>query len=623
MTSTTALNLDTLLDFIKRSRGFDFTGYKRSSLERRIGKRMEEVGCETYADYVDHLEVHQDEFVFLFNTILINVTAFYRDAPLWDHVRTAVLPGLLASRAVDAPIRVWCAGCASGEEAYTIAMVLNEVLGEEAYRERVKIYATDLDEEALQTARQASYSAKQVEPIPREQLDRYFERSETRYVFRQDLRRGVIFGRNDLVQDAPISRVDLLFCRNTLMYFNAETQARILSRFHFGLEDGGALILGKSEMLITHTDLFQPMELKRRVFRKVLGVTARERLNFVADPGMERPELGNRTLRDSAFEAAPVAQVVLDGQGTLVSANQAARQMFALRGDDLGRPLQDLELSYRPLELRSLLDRMRVDGTPLQLDGVRWGAEGDPRILDVQIAPLNDGSELPGAAVSYADVTRSYGLQEELRRSKRDVEQAYEELRSTVEELETTNEELQSTNEELETTNEELQSTNEELETMNEELASTNEELETINGELRLRTVALNEVNAFLEQILSSMGLAAAVLDSRQHIRVWNRSAEDLWGLRADEAEGEHVLSLDIGLPVSDLRAAIRAALGREERAELDVAATDRRGRPLQCHVTVLPLTVPPGEVTGVILLMESLPGDAEERATRRASRPA
>jgi two-component system CheB/CheR fusion protein len=602
------VNLEVLLDFVKRNRGFDFTGYKRSSLERRIRKRMEEVGCGTYAEYLDHLEVHQDEFAFLFNTILINVTAFFRDAPTWEYLRNDVVPGLLAARPADAPLRVWCAGCASGEEAYTVAMILADVLGEAAYRDRVKIYATDVDEEALQSARQGVYSAKAVEAVPREALDGYFERYDNRYAFRKDLRRTVIFGRNDLVQDAPISRIDLLVCRNTLMYFNAETQAQILRRFNFGLDGEGVLVLGKSEMLITHGDLFQPLDLKRRVFRKVPTGGLRDRLHFAAPTGGVMAAPTHPSLRDSALDAGAVPQVVVDADSRLAAVNHAARELFSLTPADVGRPLQDLELSYRPVELRSLLDRLRGDGQAIALDGVRWAPDGqeDGRILDVRIRQLAVDGDGQGASITYSDVTEPQRLRDDLERSRRELEQAYEELQSTVEELETTNEELQSTNEELETTNEELQSTNEELETMNEELQSTNEELETINDELRTRTLELDEVNAFLETILVSMGLAVAVLDGRQTVQVWNRHAEDLWGLRSDEAVGQHFLGLDIGLPVEQLRGAIRTALGDADgRGELVLEATNRRGRAIRCAVTTLPLVVGAGAVTGVILLME------------------
>src|SRR5438309_1267180 len=264
-----APGLDSLLEFVRESRGFDFTGYKRSSIQRRVAKRMSDVGVGSYDEYIDYLQLHGDEFAQLFNTLLINVTSFFRDPQTWEYMAEEVLPGLVAARNPDAPLRVWCPGCASGEEPYTAAMVLARVLGDEAFKARVKIYATDVDEEALDYARLGAYLPRQIEDVPAEALERYFERTDQRYVFRKDLRRSVIFGRNDLVQDAPISRIDLLVCRNTLMYFTAETQGQILRRFHFGLDDLGVLLLGRSEMLITHADLFAPLELKWRVFRKV------------------------------------------------------------------------------------------------------------------------------------------------------------------------------------------------------------------------------------------------------------------------------------------------------------------------------------------------------------------
>jgi two-component system CheB/CheR fusion protein len=359
VTATGERSLDAVLEFIRDTRGFDFTGYKRSSVERRVGKRMAQVGVAqgNYDEYVDYLELHPEEFAELFNTLLINVTAFFRDAPTWEHMATTVVPAIVAARAPDKPIRVWCAGCASGEEPYTVAMVLARVLGDAAFRERVKIYATDVDEEALDTARHAAYLPRQIEEVPRDALERFFERTDQRYVFRKDLRRCVIFGRNDLVQDAPISRIDLLVCRNTLMYFTAETQARILRRFHFALEDDGVLLLGKSEMLITHSDLFTPADLKWRVFRKVVRPALRERIRVIAaDPTNGASQSVTDGLREAAYDVAGAANVVLDADNVLVMANEGARRQFGIGLTDFGRPLQDLEISYRPLELRSHLE---------------------------------------------------------------------------------------------------------------------------------------------------------------------------------------------------------------------------------------------------------------------------
>jgi len=245
-------DFDTLLAYLKRTRGFDFSGYKRTSLMRRIQKRLDAVSVDTYSDYVDYLEVHPDEFSRLFDTILINVTNFFRDMPSWDYISSNVIPQLVAERKADEPIRIWSAGCSSGEEAYTIAILMAEALGIEGFHEHVKIYASDLDEEALSQARQAIYGGRDINSIPPQYLDKYFEKLNERYIFRKDLRRAVIFGRHDLVQDAPISRIDLLICRNVLMYFNAQTQSRILSKLHFAVNDNGILLLKSRDAVQPH-----------------------------------------------------------------------------------------------------------------------------------------------------------------------------------------------------------------------------------------------------------------------------------------------------------------------------------------------------------------------------------
>jgi two-component system, chemotaxis family, CheB/CheR fusion protein len=603
-------SLDVLLDYLKRTRGFDFTGYKRATLERRIAKRMDEVGADSHVAYLDHLEVAPEEFELLFNTILINVTGFFRDTAAWDFLATDIVPMLLDSIGDRDPIRVWCAGCASGEEPCTLAILLAEALGEARYAEHVKIYATDVDEEALNEARRATYSAKDVETVPAHLLERYFERVGPRYAFRKDLRRAMIFGRNDLVTDAPISRIDLLTCRNTLMYFNADTQAQILGRFHFALNAWGYLYLGKSEMLISHSDLFKPVDLKRRVFAKVSRPTLRDRLltnaeTLQSDAG-GHPGLA---LRDMALDAVPLAQVTIDHEGTLAMANQRARAMFNISADDYGRHLQDLELSYRPVELRSSIDLAHAERRAVALAQVAMTtADGDVLELDVQVVPLLSAGQAVGTAITFADVTAQRRLQTELETSRHELQNAYEELQTTVEELETTNEELQSTNEELETTNEELQSTNEELETTNEELQSTNEELETINDELRQRSLELNEVNAFLETILTSMGVSVVVLDRSLTVQVWNAQSTELWGLRSDEAEGQNLLELDVGLPFEEITGSLREIMrDGEGRAELVVDATNRRGRPIRCRVVALPLNVDGSERSGAILLLEEI----------------
>jgi two-component system CheB/CheR fusion protein len=267
-------HLEQVLQYVLQTHGFDFTAYKRPSLVRRILKRMQVLGLDTYEEYFDHLQLHQDEFAQLFNTILINVTSFFRDPDVWAYTAENVLPRLLET---ERNIRVWSAGCASGQEPYSLAILFADRNGVQGLRDRVKIYATDVDEQALAAARSASYAARELENVKPEWVERYFEPvGHGHYAASRDLRRAVIFGRHDLLTDVPISRVDLLMCRNTLMYFTAEAQARVLGRFCFSVKPAGALVLGHAEMLFNHGTMFTPIDLKRRVFRPVGNSDGRE-----------------------------------------------------------------------------------------------------------------------------------------------------------------------------------------------------------------------------------------------------------------------------------------------------------------------------------------------------------
>jgi two-component system, chemotaxis family, CheB/CheR fusion protein len=319
------------------------------------------------------------------------------------------------------------------------------------------------------------------------------------------------------------------------------------------------------------------------------------------------------TLRERSVEVALVPQVVVDRSGFVVSANERARKLFDLTPTDVGRPFQDLELSYRPVDLRSALEVAYSKSQVVTLGRSRWSPArgGPPATLEVTVTPVTDPNrEIIGASITFADVTEIASLDARHEQAQRQLETAYEELQSTVEELETTNEELQSTNEELETTNEELQSTNEELETMNEELQSTNEELETMNEDQRIRARELDRVNMFLEGILGNLGVGVIVLDRQQHIQVWNASSRELWGLAADEVEGVHFQSLDIGLPVDRLREEIKAALSPDGKSsDVTLDAVNRRGRAFSARVRMMPMLGTDGANHGVVILV----GDAAQ----------
>ncbi|OBH00361.1 MULTISPECIES: CheR family methyltransferase [unclassified Mycobacterium] len=610
MDAATDEAFEALLRYMRDSRGFDFTGYKRTSLMRRVRHRMDQAGYSTFEEYLDVLQASSEEFAALFNTILINVTAFFRDPEAWEFIAAEVIPRMLAERGPTDPIRVWSAGCASGQEAYTLAMLLAEALGPDAFRQRVKIYATDIDEEALTEARAASYDAKAVESVPADLLARYFEQVNGRYVFHKDLRRAVIFGRNDLVKDAPISRVDLLVCRNTLMYLNAETQRNVVGRLHFALAPQGTLFLGHAEMLLSHSDRFAPLNLKNRIFRKVAGIQAAvDRYDPAAafyDRHADLP--GLTTVRDLAFRASPVAQIVITGEDTVAMINQQAESIFGLSARDIGRLLRDLEVSYRPVELRAYLEQAKVERRSTRIPDVKWQRPGAETVwFEIHVNPLVDAENgLLGVSIVFFDVTATRALLDKVVQTNRQLEAAYEELQSTNEELETTNEELQSTVEELETTNEELQSTNEELETMNEELQSTNDELHTINDTLRERSVELDDAKNFLDSLINSVQLGMVVVDREMRVVVWNRGCEDLWGLRSDETTGSRLTGLDIGLPLDTVRPLIgNAFVDPDSSGETVVDAVNRRGRPARVRVVCTSFRSADGTVGGALLLME------------------
>lgn len=368
-----------------------------------------------------------------------------------------------------------------------------------------------------------------------------------RHTFHNELRRSVIFGRHDLVQDAPISRIDLLVCRNALMYFNAETQAKILNRFHFALKDGGFLFLGKAEMLFAYASMFTPLDLKRRIFIKVLNDNVSDRLYLMPRNNDEFNLASNMRLRDIALDNSPVPQLALDLNSVVILANEKIHTIFDLSITDLGRSLQDLEISYRPLDLRSCIDQAYAERRAISITDVEWiTTSGDPVYFDVQFILLQDlSSGLVGISITF------------------------------------------------------------ELETMNEELQSSNGELQAINEELHLRSQELNHVNGFLESILFSLRVGVTVLNRDLRIRNWNDKAEDLWGLRAEEAEGQHFLNLDIGLPVDELKQPIRNCLQGAKYLEVKLLATNRRGKSIQCKVTCAPLTSTKKEIEGVIVLMQ------------------
>jgi len=530
---------------------------------------MFQLNLGSYADYGEYINKHPDEINELLNTILINVTEFFRDPPAWEILRHEILPPILKRVKPGHSFRAWSAGCASGEEAYSMAILLAEHFGSRIQDYDIKIYATDIDEDALNTARRGEYSVEALRRVRPEWRETYFHGKGLLRVNRE-IRRLVIFGRSNLAQDAPISHVDLLLCRNLLIYFDSELQKQILNRLHYALEPGGILFLGKSESQLTNSSQFQRLNSRWRIFQRI---TAAPHLDERPELRPENAEAGGngrpprsgheleflRQQQRYLLETLRIGVISLGPDDSITQHNSSALALLGLQPANLsGRRLNDTDVMIRIPELNSQLQATRPNNESSRFQ-TRAKIGADEKLLELTLRPLlNEAGDRSGTILYIDDQT----LQEKLQSTVEELESTSEELQSANEELETTNEELQSTNEELETTNEELQSTNEELETTNEELQSLNEELETTNQELEERTKELDQVNSVYAQTLEKIRMPVLLVNQERQIEFWNTMALRLFGFKSKPPVA---LTID-QLPLSE---ALKGLLIRRHRSVL------------------------------------------------------
>jgi len=602
-----------LLEKLHTEHNFDFRQYKEVSLLRRVRHRMAQLHVTSFATYIHYLDRNADEYKALLDVILINVTSFFRDPEAWNQVRETVLPRLIEEAASNQSLRIWSAGCSSGEEPYTLAMLVADQLRQDSRELDVKIYATDIDEDALATARAGLYRLEHVKDVPRELLDRYVVPEGQLYRVRRDLRKWCIFGRHDLTQDSPLSHLDLLVCRNVLIYFDTDLQDRVVPRFHYGIRERGHLFLGKSESMLARSRHFVPVDSKWRIFQRVtpVDVTGRPLSNSLqqtSSPSFARharPDVQASQRLYGIVDALPSAVVVIDPSDTILTWNAAAETLYDTPSDSaIGRKFRDLDISYRVEGLRSRIEEVKATHARARLQDISFPRRsGDSVHVTLLVSPLYDERRrLSGVVVAADDVTEYARLREEVSRISEQSATANEELQSTNEELETTNEELQSTNEELETTNEELQSTNEELETTIEELQSLNAELATINSELEQRTAELNELDMHHKGVLDTMGLAVVVLDTSFRVKTWNLPAARMWGLRPEDAVHRDFLSLPLGGVTRLTQDALRRVL-EHRRVEVvpGVAYVLPDGEQRTTGLRLAPLLGADGEPVGIL----------------------
>jgi two-component system CheB/CheR fusion protein len=396
------------------------------------------------------------------------------------------------------------------------------------------------------------------------------------------------------------------------MYFNSETQSKVLSRLFFALNPKGFLFLGKAEMLLTRSHLFRAVDLRHRIFAKTLDLD-RTGLRDAVPMSQTNAESENvPTLTEQFFNSSQSAEIIVNPNGTIVLINDKAKSLFGLLSRDVGRLIKDIDIGYRPLDLQRYVMQCSLEKSPVVSEKVtRTLLDGSKQCLRALFCPLmleRSIGTVSGIGIRFEDLTETEKVFADFQNATGRLAEASEELESVREELETTNEELQSSNEELETTNEELQSTNEELETMNEELQSTNTELDTTNQELRQLYDSLNSTHVFLESILASIGSAVIVVDRELKILHWSDRATNLWGLRADEVKGKNIKDLDIGLQVRELVPDLIRIISKDAQfLELVLPATNRRGVHIDCAIKLALCKGTSGEPVGVILLMDEM----------------
>jgi two-component system CheB/CheR fusion protein len=614
------LSLTEIVQELANRCALDLRGYKHGTLQRRMRKRMQQLSVSSYSDYLDLIRRTPGEANELLNTVLINVTEFFRDAPAWEALRTSVLPALLARLQPGDAFRAWCPACASGEEPYSVAILLAEHFGKRLSEQEIKIYATDIDEEALNSARRGEYPWERLRRVRPEWREKYFTGSGATARLVRKVRRMVIFGRSNVLSGAPISHCSLVVCRNLLIYLDTASQREIMKRLHYALDPDGVLFLGKAESKLSDSQVFQSIHARWRIFRKLApgqnaGTRAgagREVRSMVARKSHEiERELRNHRLQERyILESVQSALILLDASDVILTHNDGAARIWSLGGDSLdGQPIHSTPIAAKCPELRSRLEEARRNPqeTVVFRTKLRNQADGRDHVIVINLrAMLDDSRQRTGTVMHCDDVTH----QDAPRDNSQQLESTGEELRSTNEELETANEELRSTNEELETTNEELQSTNEELETANEELQSLNEELENMNEEFEHRTKAMHEHTERYTESLRSLPFPVMLLDRKEKVQLWNSAAQKLLGIGSSSVAGVDFRQMP--LPESLRKIFLRrcqAVLLRQEASVLRNQRVKEKGRD-SYDVHFAPVSHGEAGMDGVLVIFGPSRGD-------------
>ena len=535
------VGLNAILNILKKSVDIDFSEYKKATLERRIRRRMFALGKKSPNDYVDILRNNDDEVSLLTNELLITVTSFFRDPQVFENIGQ-YLDELLDTRNDDGEFRIWVAGCATGEEAYTYAMVLNQRLEERGERLPVHIFATDIDSKALEVGRRAIYSAAAIERIPKHYRERYFKEVSNGYEVSKRVRDQVVFARHNLIDNPPFLRIDLLSCRNTLIYFTAELQRKVFQRFAFSLKPKGLLVLGGSESHANGENFFEVADKSLRLYKRkqhiarIAPITSKPKTDLIRN--LKRDEA--QIVLNKLSQRYELTLALCDHNFEVIHTAGDVGRFFHIGRGSISRGLADLTQDSLRAEILVLISRYRKEqnGEPKlisRLNGERYALTlmdceyGDANLPLLLIEPLRVAAENGSDASSETDNSDS-GI--ELPILRESLEQTQAQMQALLHEVSSSHEEMLSLQEEAEAANEELQATNEELEAANEELQATNEELMSLNEELNVKSTEVENLNTQFLHLYQSLDFPIIVCDKNLRLQRFNLPAEREFELR-------------------------------------------------------------------------------------------
>jgi two-component system, chemotaxis family, CheB/CheR fusion protein len=607
------------LALLKTRTGHDFYNYKRGTLLRRIARRLQVNDVETIPEYIEILRENPTEIAKFLSDLLISVTNFFRDPDSFEVLEREIIPKLFEGKHGDDQVRVWVAGCATGEEAYSLAMLLREYNSRLTQPVNIQIFATDINEEAINIARAGLYPETIIEDVSPERLKRFFVREQDKYRVKKDIRENVLFASHNLLRDPPFSRIDLITCRNLLIYLNREVQNKVLELFHFALHKRGYLFLGVSESADAMPGLFSTYDKKHRIFIRnethtgmptlpIKGAAERKAFNAITPKIHKELPLGQ--LHQQLLEHYAPPSLLINEEYEIVHLSERVGHFLRLVG---GEPSLNLMKIIHPnlrLETRSILFTAKQRGTSSEVRNVHVNIDGEIKSINITAKPIQDPEagrtyflimfdEMEVPKENINTVSESKGIETEpiIKQLEEELQKTKDQLRTTIEQYETSTEELKASNEELQAMNEELRSTTEELETSKEELQAINEELTTVNQEMKSRIEEVSRVNSDLQNLMTSSDIGTIFLDRDLHIKRFTPNIQSLFNIISSDA-GRPLTHLTHNLDYEALSQDAKTVLEKLNMIEREIRSKSDRWY----LIRLLPYRTVEDKIDGVVL---------------------